>query len=95
MTQYESPGMMCQVCVRVCSGAWKKGYKAGIVIEASLGKRNGGSPILRKYSLFSLIFLCIDVFSMYVNLFSKQCIFTFIFLQDNLYLQIWPTVYKN
>lgn len=62
MTQYESPGMMCQACVRVCSGAWKKGYKAGIVIEASLGKRNGGSPILKK--IFSFLF----------DLFMYRCI---------------------
>lgn len=81
----------------MCVQRWaEEVLKAGIVTEASSGKRNipRGSPFWRK-KFSSLIFLCVDIFMMYVDLFLKQCIFTFIFLQDNLYLQIWPTVYKN
>lgn len=54
----------------MCNGGWRKGGEAGIVIAASPGKEifPGGLHFEEKV-LFSLIFLCVDVFIMFVDLF--------------------------
>ena len=86
---YQYPGVVYQelvcVCVCVCVQWWVKEALPGRICWRNLLKQKKypqWAPFWRKI-LFSLIFLSINVFTVYVDLFESQCIFTFILLQDN------------